>query len=303
MPQQIIHTDNLLTNLATAYKGTNPVANFIAPAFHVDRPSDKYSEYTKSTLRVYNNKVKGRERSKSINWDISESTYNCEEYELNYFIKNRKLRNTDKPINLRKDAMRQVKNAQQLAREKRVFDIAGSTSIVTQTSVPSIKWDITSGIPIADIRTALATINTSTLKEANSIVLTLQVALGILKTDEWKDTFKYTNSDKLFQVMAGLRNLGLEPMITNMAGLSSYEGTASDPAMEKFWGEKVLIFHREPNPTLETRTFMFSPFTAMDRIERERIGGERGEEIRIFEEIDELLIDASAAYLFTDTLT
>ena len=48
---------------------------------------------------------------------------------------------------------------------------------------------------------------------------------------------------------------------------------------------------------------MYSPFTLMDRIERERIGGERGEEVRIFEEIDELLIDASAAYLWTNTLT
>ncbi len=303
MAQQIIHTDNLLTNLATRYKGKNPVADFIAPPFKVMRSSDKYTVYDKSSLRVYDNKIKGRERSKSINYNVTSDNYECEEYESNFFIEDRKIRNTDKPINLRKDAMRQVKDSAQLSRESRVFDVAGSTGVVTQTATPSTKWDNASGTPIADMRTSLATINTSTLEEANAVVLTLQVALGILKTDEWKDTFKYTQVKDLFNVMAGLRNLGLEPKITNMAGLSSYEGTASDPAMEKFWGEKVLIFHREPNPTLESRTFMFSPFTIMGRIERERIGGERGEEIRIYEEIDELVIDSSAAYLWTDTLT
>jgi hypothetical protein len=304
MPSEIIHTDVLLTNFATALRVKNPVADFIAPPFRVSRPSDKYAEYTASTLRVYDNKVKGREKPKEISWNVTSSTYECEEYTLDKFVSERKLRNADKPINLKKDAVKQLKKAQMLAREKRVFDIAGSASVVTQTAAPA-DWDvIATGTPVADILLGMETINDSTLEEANRIVIPLKVALNMIKTDEWKEYFKYTGQGfkKQFNAVAGLRELDLDPMITGAAGLSSSEGTGSDPALEKLWGENVLLFHADPNPTLETQTFMYSPFTKMNVISSEVVKRERGTYFNIWEEIDELLVNAADAYLFTNTL-
>lgn len=304
MPSEIIHTDKLLTNFATAYKVKNPVADYISPPFKVIRPSDKYAEYTKSTLRVYDNKIKGREKPKEISWNATDSTYECEEYTLDKFISNRKLRNSDKPIDLKRDATKQLKQAQMLAREKRILDIAGSNSIVTQTIAPA-DWDIVAtGTPVADILTAIDTIHDSTLEKANRFVSTMKVALALIKTDEWKEYFKYTTTgfNKLFDAIAGLRNLGLDPQIASAAGLSTYEGTASDPALEIMWGEKALVFYSEPRPTLNTRTFMYSPFTKMNIMSQTEAKRERGVYINIWEEIDELLVDATCAYLFTNTL-
>ncbi len=300
---EFIHIDKLLTNFATRYTNENFVADFISPPFKVKNQSDKYAEYTASTLRVYDNKVKGREKAKEISWDVESSTYTCEDYSLSFFIEDNELNNTDLPINLRKDATKQVHDAQTIAREKRILDVAGSTGVVTQTAAPG-DWNQTAGTPVTDILLGIKVINKATLKKANAFVTTLEVALSMITTDEWKEYFKYTTTGfaQLFDAIAGLRNLGLESRIAGAAGLSTYEGTASDPALEIMWGEKALLFWREPNPTIKSRAFMFSPFTKMNEITREREARSRGEWVVIFEQIDELLVDASSAYLFTDCL-
>jgi hypothetical protein len=299
---QIVKIDKLLTNFATAYTNENFVADFVAPKFKVKMDSDKYADYTKSTLRVYDNKISGREKAKEIGWDVSTSTYTTEEYSLSYFIKDRDAKNTDKPVDLRRDALKQVQDAQILSREKRVYDIAGNSTIVTQTVAPG-DWNTPStGTPVADILLGMKTVNTSTLKTPNSMVVPLNVALSMITCDEWKEYFKYTGSNDIWNALSGLKNLGIDAKIVNVAGLSSYEGTGSDPAMEIMWGEKCLLFHREANPTTRSRTFMFSPFTESNKVTRTRNDRERGEHIDIYESIDELLVDANCGYLFTDTL-
>jgi hypothetical protein len=302
----IIKTNILLTNFATRYMAQMDVADFIAPPFKVKRSSDKYAEYDKSSQRIYDNKISGREKPKEITQNINESTYSCEEYALGRFVSDRRANNADKPINLKFDAVRHVKEAQMIAREYRVVQIAGNNTIVTQTTAPG-DWNTAStGTPIADILTAIKTIWQNGQVRANAITVPFSVAIEMIKTDEYKDYFKYHSAGKteLFDALSGLRNLGLEPMVAGMFGGNTQEGGASDPGSEEMWGESVLVFHRQPTPSLETRTFMYSPFrtkNVVKTIRYEEDGG-GGEKINIYEDIDELLVDATAAYLFTNTL-
>lgn len=305
---QSIHIDKLLTNFATRYKAEMDVADFVAPPFKVKRSSDKYLEYNKSSLRIYDNKVSGREPAKEITQDVTSSTYTTEEYSLARFVSHRTRDNADAPQNLEFDATRHLKEAMMIAREKRVIDIAGSASVVTQTSSPSNKWNTeSSGTPIADIRSAMATIWQNSTKMANSIVIPADVAIQMVGTDEYRDYFKYdaASSTELFSVVSGLRKLGLVPMISGMFGANTNQGGASDPGIESMWGENVVIFYREATPTLETRTFMYSPFRKKDemrRIEGSTEKKQRGILFDIYEDIDELLVDATHAYLYTNTL-
>ena len=93
-------------------------------------------------------------------------------------------------------------------------------------------------------------------------------------------------------------------MITGARGLNTYEGGASDPAWERMFDQKVLIFYCEPNPTPRTMTFMYSPYTPgnINKVESYRVNGERGTRYEIYTEIDELLVNAEAAYLLTDVI-
>lgn len=303
---ETVKTSILLTNLATRYKADMDVADFVAPPFKVKRSSDKYAEYNKSSQRIYDNKISGRQKPQEISQDVTTSTYTCEEYALGRFVADRSMENADKPINLKADAMRQVKEAMMISREKRIIDIAGNASIVTQTSAPADWNTAASGTPIADILTAIKTIWQNGQVTANSIVIPMSVAIEMIKTDEYKEYFKYHSAGKaeLFDAVSGLRNLGLQPMVAGMFGGNTNQNGASDPGSEEMWGESVLVFHRQPLPTLETRTFMYSPYRIKNLVKEIRYeeDGGGGVKINMYEDIDELLIDATAAYLFTNTL-
>jgi hypothetical protein len=305
---EYIHIDQLLTNMATRYKVSQDVADFIAPPFKVIRFSDKYAEYDKSTYRIYNNKIGGRQVAKEISYNVISSPYICEEYSLSKFISNKARQNADKPINVEYDGIKALKDAQMIAREKRVADIAGNASIVTQTVSAGGDWDtVASGTPIADIRLAMATVFSTHTIVPNAIMIPVDVALQTIGTDEYRDYFKYNGASQndLFNIVSGLRNLGLEPMLAGMFGANTAEIGTSNPGIETIWSDSVLVFHREVTPTLETRTFMYSPFTVKDeirRIEGSTEQKQRGVLFDIREEIDELLVDATGAYLITNTL-
>jgi hypothetical protein len=309
MPTTTIKTNQFLTNFSTSYKLKKPVADFISPPFKVKNTSDKYAEYSKSVLRMYDNKIKGKQEPREASWNVTESTYLCEMYADSKWVPDTTLRNADKIFRPKQDAVKWLKQFMELAREKRVYEIAGSTSIVTNFTNKAGAWSTaSSGTPVADILGKMGSIEDACLQEPNKITMTYRDALVAIQTDEWKDYFKHTNlgfANGLFNAIAGLRHLGLEPMITGARGLSTYEGTASDPASETLWDKKVLIFYSENRPTLNSRTFMFSPFTfkgLVKTLRDERKGG-GGVNIDMWEEIDELLVDANCAGLLTNVRT
>jgi hypothetical protein len=301
---EYIHTNQFLTNFATRYKSPMDIADFIAPPFKVKRPSDKYAIFQKDWMRVYDAKIGGRQEGQEITYDVTSGTYECEEYELSKFISHRARRNADAPFRLDENAVKHLKDAMTIARNKRIIDIAFNTAVVTQTSVPSNKWDnVTSGTPIEDIKTAIIAItNGSAGRQPNKITMSLDVAMGITKTDNFKEYFKYTNSDKLFQIMDALKNLGLTPRIYTDFGVNTNEGGASDPGVESMIGDKVLLHFDDGAPTTDTQTFMYSPFTLAKRYSVDTKKERRGDKHYLYEEIDELLVDATCGYLFDNVL-
>ena len=300
-----IHTNKFLSNFATSYKLSQPCADFVSPPILVKRPSDKYAIYTKSINRVFNNKVEGYQKALEVNWDVDQGLYSCDEYQLAKGVSYRAKRNTDDIFSLDYDAVRFLKRFQALARENRVASIATSASYVTQTSNVASAWsNISLGTPFDDILTGMATVALATGGYVpNKIVIPIDIALTMIQTTNWKDHFKYTTTgfaNGLFSVVDGLRNIGLEPMLTMIMGSNQASIFGSTPGMSSIWGNNTLLFYSEANPTLETRTFMYSPYTLKDLITTEPRIGERRDLHAIYEEIDETLIDTSCAYLFTN---
>ncbi len=90
--ETIQDVNSFLTNFATGYKAGNPIADFVAPAFNVKLEDGKYTEYTKSVLRIWDDKIKGDEEPREIQWNVDEATYSCEEYAMGKFVSDKKLR-------------------------------------------------------------------------------------------------------------------------------------------------------------------------------------------------------------------
>ena len=292
---ETIHTNQFLSNFAVRHKLPHPVADFVAPKMQVKRSSDKYSQYTQDIYRVYDNAILGREEAKEIQWEVTEQPYSCDEYGLAKFVSDRKKRNSDTPIAYDKDAVRYLKTYQAIAREYRVQQIGGNTGLIPSTAIGAAWATPATGTPVADILAAMAQIDAQIAIPPNKILVPTQVALRMITCDEWKDYFKHTGEgfgSGLFSAISGLRHLGLEPMLTSVRGLSTSKGTTSDPTVEEMWSDNVLLFYSEPTPTLETMTFMYSPYTIADRISTSRPARKRGVFHDIYEEIDELLVNA-----------
>lgn len=275
--------------------------------FQVKRSSDKYLIYGKENFRVYDNHLGRREQVKEIDIKADEATYTCEEYATATFVYNRDLNNIEKPIRLKQEKTQHIKDSQARSRNYRVMQIAASTTLIGSTAIGA-DWPIVgTGTPIADILAAMITINNAICRKANAIVMTYEVGLTMIQTTEWKDMFKYTwglkpSGDGLFDAIAGLRHLGLEPQMAECRGVNTYEGCASDPTWETMLDDKVLIFYREPNPTTQSHAFMFSPYVKMNEISSYYKDEERGWKYEIREDIDELLVSAEAGHILDNVI-
>ena len=224
------------------------------------------------------------------------------------FVSDKKKAQAVEPIKLDQDAVKFLKQFHALAREYRVNQIAGNAAIVTQTAAIAGAWNTAAGTPITDILTGMGVVYNATAGfTPNRILMTVPVALKIIQTTEWQEYFKYrgdvpSTGDALFNAVSGLANLGLEVMLTSIHGLSEYKCTASDPHTESLWDDNVLLFYCEPTPSMETRTFMYSPYVVKDQVFSTRVPRRRGVYHDIYSDIDELLVDASCGYLMTNVL-
>lgn len=300
---QTKHTDIYLTNFIQRYQSPAIDAEFIAPSFKVKRPSDKYLIYGKDNMRVYDDTIGRREPIKEIDLFADEATYTCVEHGVGAFVYDRDQSNVDRPIRVMEEKTKHIKDSKERNRCYRVYQIAASTSLVPTQAITAQWTAVTTATPVHDILNAMAAIENSIGVKPNSIIMNFQSAVNAIKTDNWKEYFKYTDSgfkNGLWNLISGLKHLGLDPRVSSDRGVSSYDGCSSDPDWETMLGDKVLIFYRESNPTTQSNCFMFSPFVKRDIVEKFRKDEQRGYKITCYDDIDELLVNANAARILNN---
>ena len=299
------HIDVYLQNIIKRYTSKSDCGEFIAPSFKVKRSSDKYLIYGKENERVYDDKIGRRGVVKEIDVQATDGRYACEEYADAAFVYDRDAGNVEKPIKLMEEKTKHIKDTKERNRTYRILQIAASTSLIPNTNIASAWATPSTSTPVNDILDAMVAIDDGVALPANAIVMNYEVALNMIKSTQWKEYFKYTDSgykDGLFSAISGLKQLGLEPKLCSARGLSTYEGTASDPAWESMLGDKVLLFNRETKPTTQSNCFMFSPYVTKDEVKKFYKNEERGWKKTIRDDIDELLVNADAGYILDNVL-
>ena len=308
--ETIQNVNTFLTNFVQGYRArTVSTADFIAPPFQVKLEAGKYVEYNKTVFRVWDDKIIGDEEAKQIQWDVDQNTYACEEYSMGKFVSNKKKAQAIDPIRLDLDASRMLARFHAKAREYRVNAIAGSTAIVTNGVALASAWATpTTAVPVQNLLDGMASIAALLpMEEFESrfrILIPIEVALKMIQSTDWKSYFinHATVEKALFSAVDGLRAMGIEPLMCSPMGLSEPKGSASDPKVESLWSDNVLLFFCEPNPTVDSQTFMYSPFVAQNMILTTPNNRRRGVYHDIYSDIDELLVNADAAYLLSNAL-
>jgi hypothetical protein len=290
------------------------VGDFIFPPFTVKKRTGLYLRYTNATThRVLNDKIGKCERPKEIEIEAVQDTYHCEEYGLGAPICRTDLEESDL-ADLRKDNVRFLGKDHMLAREYRVAAIAGNTAIVPNATAAAIDgsgvaWTNVNATPINDIIEAKRRVwRNAPQLAANAITMPMEVMLDMIKTTQWRDTYRFTEvgiRERIFEAIQGLRAMGLEPRIAGVCGLETDENTPSDPdVVSGIWGRTVCVFHRVAAPTKNTNCFGFQPNTRLHQLKPIKSG--RDDEADIAERwtirstIDELVVNANAGFLITN---
>jgi hypothetical protein len=254
-----VHVDAALTNLAIGYGGRQGlIADQAMRILRVNKESDKYYKWDRgNTFRIPESKRSDGAKSNKVVFDLSQESYQTEEYALNTDVTDRQVANADSVLRLRASKMRFVKDLLMLDREKRVASLLtttgnyDSTAYVTKSG--STQWNNASfsGSIEKDIDTGKEAVRSLIGVEPNTIIIPAAVAKVMKRDAMIRELIKYTQNDLLV-------NGDLPPTIFNMRVLiptpveiSSIRGASSTTTAD-VWGKHVVMTYIPAEGSIDT---------------------------------------------------
>lgn len=248
------HIDGPLSDIAIAYKQEEFVADRVFPLVTVEKQSDKYFIWTKGfwMRNAVERRAPGDEYPEG-RMQVSNDEYYCDLYHLGYGIPDEDVKNQDAAIELEITGSEWL--AQQFALNREIklasdifttgkweTDVVGGTGFVVWS-------DYDNSDPIKDINTGKQTIQKSTGKRANTLLIGQEVFDILTEHPLLLEKFKYTG-EGILDVEQVRRALKVDTLIVGEAVYeSSMEGAAS-ATRGYIWGKNGLLLHVPPRPGL-----------------------------------------------------
>jgi hypothetical protein len=249
-----IHIDGPLSDIAIAYKQDSFIADQVFPIVPVDKQSDKYFTWTKGFWM--RNSVQERAPGDTYpegRLGLSNDTYYCNLYHLGYGIPDEDAQNQDAAVEL------EITGAEWLAQQfmlNREIKLAGDIFVINVWAndvvggTNFVKWsDYDNSNPVTDVNTGKETIQQSTGKRANTLVIGEEVKNTLAEHPNLLDKFKYTQTGILDaeQIRQALKVDTL--LVGEAVQESSMEG-ASSATRAYIWGQNALLLHVPDSPGL-----------------------------------------------------
>lgn len=221
-PRQV-HIDSLLTNISVAYTqaGSNYIASRIFPVIPVQKQSDVFNQYFKSTF----NRAAGALRapgteSMGIDYQTTLGTYNARVYALHHDITDQARANADPTFNLDRDGTQLITQSLLLDREKRWANTFFQTGVWSRDVTPAAKWSVATSTPINDVLAERVRFKQRSGYRANTLVVSPDVDGILMNHPQIVDRIKYTSGDSVTpQIIARL--LGVDNYIVADVAVSS----------------------------------------------------------------------------------
>lgn len=304
MPQRLnIHIDAALSNLAQGYRNRAFVADFVLPILPVKNESDKYYIFSREEMREVDSHRAVGARSNEVEWDVSSSSYLCEEYALSKLIADRIVNNADSPIRPKATTVKKLMRLIQLGHEKRVMNLITGGSI--SGAVPSPKWDDTSPTIEEDIDAAKASIGLNAGVEANLLLMNDQVKDYVKRDSTVRNLIRYTITGHGGQELLVNGDLppilwGLKVVVAGCAENTAKQGQTD--SISRIWTDDVLVAFVEKAPSLEACSigYTFMSQKPQTKVWREEDRNGNKYECGVVE--DEKLVATSAGYLIDNVL-
>lgn len=242
-----VHVNAALSNFALGYKNGRMIADEISPALKVEKESDKYYVWDRGNIyRLPKTLRADGADSGEVEFALSNTTYQCEEYALKSRTTERQRKNADSVLRLEQSKVRMVQELLMLDREQRVATLLTTqgnwdSSVRTQLSGTD-QWNNASfaGDIESDMDTGKEAVRSVIGLEPNHIIIPAAVAKVIKRDPTIRELIKYTQNNLLV-------NGDLPPTLFNMKvhipgaiNITSEEGAATTTTAD-VWGKHVVM--------------------------------------------------------------
>ena len=259
MPQPTIadqHIDTFLTNLSVGYiqAPSNFVAPLAAPAFPVEKKSDRIATYTKADL--FRDEMQLRApgtESAGGGYGVSRDSYLCDVYASHIDVPDQNVAGADNPYAPIEDALKVLVQRERLKREVQFATEAFSSSIWTGgTSADptaaslSAAWDNPASTPIEDLHEQGNAILLKTGALPNTLILNYLGWTALKNHPDIVDRIKHTSSAPVTEDLVA-RLLGLDRVLVSKAPRNTAaEGVTG--SYSSILGNSALLVYVSPNP-------------------------------------------------------
>lgn len=251
--QQDVVIDPALSNVSIKYTNSSFIADLIALPMKVSKQTGKYYVYDKANLRVDKTNRAAGSGANEVDFGLSTVAFACDDHALKSFVADEIQDQADAALNPLIDETEGLTEKLLLDRESTLATMLADTAQLTQNTTLSgtSQWsDYSNSSPIADVRTARATIHAATFKKPNTLILGKQVFDSLCEHPEILERVKYS---QLGVVTADLlaRIFQVEKVLIGEAGANSAAEGATD-SLSYVWGKHAIVAYIAP--TMGTKT-------------------------------------------------
>lgn len=306
-----VHIDKALSNFSIGYaQGLGMFINEQAfPTLPVTKESDKYfTYYLKDVITPPVNAIRapGAE-AQEIDFNLTNSSYSCEEYARKKFLPDRTKKLYDPPLEAERATVRILTQQLMVLKERRVattlFDATTFASYYSALGTND-KWDAytaSASDPIEDILvTAKPSIRQNCLMPANTVILGAAVFEALQRHPSILDLIKYGGSTAKPTNVTPAALAAIFQVDKVLVGNSVYNSAniGQTVTAANIWGSYAMVAYIAPRPTTEEPTLGLQFQSQPLQIIRYRVPERKGEMFEISEVVDPVVTCTGAAYLF-----
>ncbi len=258
-----VHENAALSNVSIGYHPKGMIADRVFPVIPVMHETDIYYTWDKDMgLRFIDGLRADGTESKTVSYNVSKSTYSCEEYALKVKVTDREVKNADSVLRLETSKTKRVTGQLLLGQERRVAAL-----LTTQANYPASNRVQLSGVSQWDNASFAGSIEKDfdDGKEAvrfgtggmdpNFAIIPSAVSKVVKRDADIRDLIKYTHADLLVDGDLPPMLWGLEVMIPKTVYTLSKEGNATQTYVD-VWGKHVVLgFNPGAEGSIDTPAF------------------------------------------------
>jgi len=302
--------DKFLTKHSNMIVPQGYISEMILPEHKSVQTTGLLGRYGNEHLRIVNSFTGGKgEYSIADTVSRASDSYAIEHHGLKSMVTPEDMANVELPFDAEKDKVETLTTMLWLQKEKALADVLGDNSIITQTQVPTVKYDNYSGTQelLQNVNDAQATIYDSVGAKPNTAIMSQKVATALRFNPDLLDSLGYKDNRPGGLNEAELaRALDVDRVLIGGAVYNSAALGQAD-SLAPVWGPDLIFAVCPTNLALRQMTLGVrvqfagrSPRQVFRSFVDEPVNSRK---IIVVDDYDQVITRASAAYLLENVLT